>query len=83
MNTDVIRYFNELADKIMADPQLLEMISHAESPQDIYEILHSCEYVDIDIIEYMQLALDARDKLMHYLDPDTGDLSLDALNSTN
>lgn len=83
MNTDVIRYFNELADKIMADPQLLEMISHAECPQDIYEILHSCEYVDIDIIEYMQLALDARDKLMHYLDPDTGDLSLDALNSTN
>lgn len=82
MDTDVIKYFNQLADKIMTDPQLLEMISHAETPQDIYEILHSCDYVDLDIMEYMLLALDARDKLMHYLDPDTGDLSIDALNNT-
>ena len=83
MDTDVIKFFNQLADKIMSDPQLSEMIENAESPQDIYEILHSCEYVDIDIMEYMILALDARDKLMHYLDPDTGNLSLDALNSAH
>ena len=82
MEDDVVKYFNQLADKILQDPPLLEMIEYAESPQDIYDILYSGGYVDIDMMDYMLLALDARDKLMHYLDPDTGDLSVDALNST-
>lgn len=82
MEEDVIKYFNRLADKILQDSSLLEMIECAEKQEDIYDILYSCGYVDIDMMDYMLLSLDARDKLMHFLDPDTGDLSIDALNST-
>lgn len=82
MEEDVIKYFNRLADKILQDSSLLEMIECAENQEDIYDILYSCGYVDIDMMDYMLLSLDARDKLMHFLDPDTGDLSIDALNST-
>lgn len=80
---DPIQYFNNLADKVLENPELLELVATAESSEEIYDILFSFGYVDKDYMDYLLLSLDARDMLMHYLDPETGELSIDVVKHKN
>lgn len=76
-----ILYFSNLADALLEDDEVLEQLANAENIKDVYAILKANEYVDFDLADYLLLALQANDDIKHYLDPDTGELSEDAMKS--
>ena len=76
-----ILFFNNLADALLEDDEVLEQLENAEGIKDVYAILKANEYIDFDLADYLLLALEAGDELKHYLDPETGELSEDAMKS--
>lgn len=76
-----ILFFSNLADALLEDEEVLEQLQSAESIKDVYSILKANDYVDFDLADYLLLALQAGDDIKHYLDPDTGEMSEDALKS--
>lgn len=74
-------FFSNLADAILDDEDVLEELQDAESIKDVYNILKVHEYIDFELADYLLLALQAGDDIKRYLDPDTGEISEDALKS--
>ena len=76
-----ILFFNNLADALLEDDEVLEQSENAESIKDVYAILKANDYVDFELADYLLLALQANDDLKQYLDPATGEISEDAMKS--